>query len=338
MRVCFNTYPWAYGTPGGGERQMQFYLDALSRRREKWPGLEVDLFDQWQPDFSNMHLMHYFSAMPSSIDFLEYSKGKCGIPIILSPNFWPDPAGWGDSGVQENIKTILWLANKVIVNSRIEEEALVRLCKIDSSYISVVHNAVDDCFFKPVSSSLFREVYGVDGNYILNVANIEQRKNQLAFIRALKAFPKLQLITIGGVRENWYLDACRAEGGDQFRLIDPLPPGSELIRSAIAGCEFFAMPSLIETPSIASLEAGAAGARILTTELGSTKEYFMEHAVYVNPYDIPNMAQAIDAVLARPKDQALAKRIHALYRWDIVVEQLVDTYVGILGKNLRINT
>lgn len=338
MRVCFNTYPWAYGTPGGGERQMQFYLDALSRRREKWPGLEVDLFDQWQPDWPNVQLMHYFSCMPSSLDFLDHIKTKWSIPIVVSPNFWPDIEGWEASGVLENIKAILWLAKKVIVNSYIEEEALVRLCKIDSSCISVVHNAVENFFFEPVSSSLFRETYGVDGPYVLNVGNVEPRKNQLAFLKALKAFPKLQLITIGGVRENWYLDACRAEGGDQFHLIDPLPPGSELIRSAIAGCEFFAMPSLIETPSIASLEAGAAGARILTTELGSTKEYFMEHAVYVNPYDIPNMAEAIAAVLERPKDQALAKRIHALYRWDIVVEQLVDTYAGILGKNLRINT
>lgn len=337
MRVSFNTYPWAFGVPGGGERQMQFYRDALLRGRKKWPDLEVALFDQWQPDFSGIQLMHYFSCMPSSLDFLGHIKAKWPIPIVVSPNFWPDNEGWEASGTLENIKAILWLAKKVIVNSYIEEEALVRLCKVDSSYISVVHNAVEDCFFEPVSSSLFRETYEVDGHFVLNVGNVEPRKNQLAFLRALKAFPKLQLITIGGVRENWYLDACRAEGGDQFRLIDPLPPGSELVRSAMAGCEFFAMPSILETPSIASLEAGAAGARILTTELGSTTEYFEEHAVYVNPYDVPNMAEAIDVLLARPRNRALVERIHALYRWDIVVEQLVDVYAGVLGKNMRIS-
>lgn len=314
---------------------MQFYRNALLRGRAKWPDLQINLFDQWKPDFSDIQLMHYYSCMPSSVDFLDYSKNKRGIPIVLSPNFWPDPEGWANSGVSESIRTALWLANKVVVNSRIEEEALVRLCKIDSSYISVVHNAVEDCFFVPVSSSLFRKNYGVEGDYILNVANVEPRKNQLAFIRALKAFPKLQLITIGGVREGWYLKACRSEGDDQFRLIDPLPPSSELIRSAMAGCEFFAMPSLVETPSIASLEAGAAGAKILTTELGSTKEYFTDQAVYVNPYDVSNMMKAIEMVLAMPKDQALVKRIHALYRWDTVVQKLVDTYSSVLGVNLR---
>jgi glycosyltransferase involved in cell wall biosynthesis len=332
MKVCFNTYPWAFGVPGGGERQLQFCLAALQRAQHKWPELQFELFNQWRPDFSDMRLMHYFSCMPSSSDFLGAVKGRHKVPIVMSPNFWPDPDSWGDSGVQQNIKTLLWLADRVIVNSVIEEEALVRLCKIDSSYISVVHNAVEDCFFEPVPSSLFRETYGVHGPYVLNVGNVEPRKNQLAFLKALKAFPKLQLITIGGVRDNWYLEACVEEGGDQFRLIDALPPSCELIRSAMAGCEFFAMPSLRETPSIASLEAGAAGARILTTDLGSTTEYFEQHAVYVNPFDIDSMQDGVRAIIALPRNEALVERIRQLYRWDIVVEQLVDVYSTVLEK------
>lgn len=335
MKVAFATYPWAMGLQGGGERQMQFYLDALLRGHEKWPSLQTSLFDQWHPDFPSLQLMHYFSCMPSSRDFVDYVKVNQGVPLVVSPNFWPEPDGWAASGVLENIKTILWLANKIIVNSFIEKEALVRLCSIDGSYISVVHNAVEDCFFQPVPSELFRKQYGIEGPFVLNIGNVELRKNQLGFLKALKAFPELQLITIGGAREKGYLDACRQEGGAQFRLIDPLPPGSVLMRSAIAGCEFFAMPSLRETPSIASLEAGAAGAKILTTDLGSTTEYFEGHAVYVNPYDEPNMIEGIKTVLARPKNQALVERIHALYRWDIVVEALVDTYADVLGTPVR---
>jgi glycosyltransferase involved in cell wall biosynthesis len=131
------------------------------------------------------------------------------------------------------------------------------------------------------------------------------------------------------------LNACREEGKDQFRLIDPLPPSCELIRSAMAGCEFFAMPSLRETPSIASLEAGAAGARILTTDLGSPTEYFEKLAVYVNPYDTLSMIEGIEEVLSRSRDRTLVGRIYALYRWDVVVEKLVDTYAAVLGKDLR---
>lgn len=338
MKICFNTYPWAFGVPGGGERQMMFYRDALQRGQNKWPKLNIELFDQWRPDFSSFGLMHYFSCMPSSLDFIDFAKARKGLPIILSPNFWPDPESWESADVIENIRTILWLANKVVVNSWIEEEALVRLCKIDSSYISVVHNAVEDYFFEPASPTLFRDKYGIKGRYILNVANVEPRKNQYAFLKSLKAFPDLQLITIGGIRENWYFDACREEGREQFRLISLLPPGNEMIRSAIAGCEFFAMPSLRETPSIASLEAGAAGARVLTTDLGSTTEYFDKHVVYVNPYDLSSLANGVEEILSRDKDSALTSHIKNLYRWGVVVEKLVDTYSDVLGENLRSGT
>ncbi|TPG64837.1 glycosyltransferase [Ewingella americana] len=336
MNICLNTYPWAFGIPGGGEQQLHFYRDALIRGSEKWPSLNIELFDQWQPKFDKMQLMHYFSCMPSSLDFLDVVKARRGIPLLISPNFWPEPEDWKASGVYDDVNSILWLADKIVVNSFIEEEALVRLCKIDSSRISVIHNAVQDCFFSPIDPALFRDKYNVDGPFILNIGNVEPRKNQFAFLKALKEFPTLQLITIGGVRENWYLNACKEEGGEQFRLIDPLPPGSELLRSAIAGCEFFAMPSLRETPSIASLEAGAAGAKILTTDLGSTTEYFQDYADYVNPYDIVSMSEGIGAALAKEKNDGLSLRIKELYRWDVVVEKLVDTYSGLIGTDLRV--
>lgn len=336
MKVCLNTYPWAFGTPGGGEQQLRFYHEALLRGSNKWPSLDVELYEQWQPKFKEMKLMHYFSCMPSSIDFLNFIRSNQGIPLLISPNFWPDPESWKVSGVFDDISTILWLADKVVVNSIIEEEALVRLCKIDSSRISVIHNAVQDCFFEPIAPDLFREQYQVEGPFILNVGNVEPRKNQLAFLKALKKFPDLKLITIGGVRDAWYLNACLLEGGSQFRLIEPMAPGSETLRSAMAGCEFFAMPSLIETPSIASLEAAAAGAKILTTNLGSTVEYFKDYVDYVNPYDIISMSEGVESVLAKGKNEALSLHIKEFYRWDVVVEKLVDTYSGLTGTDLRV--
>ena len=331
-RISLNTYPWAFGVPGGGEMQMQFYQSAIQRQSNKWPEVELSLFNMWKPDFQAMSLMHYFSCMPSARDFLAYTKGQLGVPLVISPNFWPDPEGWKASGVDEQINTILWLADKVIVNSFIEEEALVRLCKIDSERIQIVYNAVEDVFFEPVDPELFRNTFDVRGPFVLNVANVEPRKNQVAFLKALKAFPDLQLITIGGARDSLYRDACLAEGRGQFRIIDPLPAGSKLLRSAMAGCEFFAMPSLRETPSIASLEAGAAGAKILSTDLGSPVEYFQDLAIYVNPYDVANMQEAVYIILTQPKSSALSERIFSLYRWDVVVENLVQCYSDVLRK------
>lgn len=333
MRICLNTYPWAFGVPGGGERQLHNYHDALVRGASKWPKLEATLFNPWSPQFEEIDLMHYFGCLPSGVDFLDFVKVKQHIPLVMSPNFFPDPEGWAKSGVLDAIKTNLWLADKIIVNSFIEEEALVRLMQIDSSRISIIPNGVDDLFFQKISPNIFRDVFNIEGAYVLNVGNVEPRKNQLAMLKALKAFPSLQLVTIGGIREAWYSDACQAEGGGQFVSIPALKPGSELLRSAMAGCEFFAMPSLVETPSIASLEAGAAGCKILTTDLGSTTEYFKNHVTYINPYDVLQIQSGIELVLFEKNSSILSDHIQANYRWDIVVERLVATYESVLNTS-----
>ncbi|MDH6420907.1 glycosyltransferase involved in cell wall biosynthesis [Polynucleobacter sphagniphilus] len=332
MRVSYNTYPYAFGVPGGGERQLHFCKDAISRQINFWPELNVNLFNMWNPDFHHIDLMHYFSCMPDSLEFLSFCKKKFNIPLVISPNFWPEPEEWKLTGVFDQISSIFWLADKLIVNSFIEKEALVRLCRVDPSKIHIVPNAVNDCYFDAISADIFRKEFNITGEFILNVANVEPRKNQLAFLKALKRFPQLQLITIGGVRNRWYASECIKEGGAQFRIIEALAPGSIMLRSAMAACKFFAMPSLIETPSIASLEAGAAGAKLLMTDQGSTKEYFHNHVTYINPYDINNISDSIDEILLYSKDGVLAEHIKLLYRWDIVVVQLVRCYSDLLKK------
>lgn len=336
MNISLCTYPWAFDTPGGGERQLQHYYDALKRGQSKWPDLNVSRFDPWNPDLKNVQIMHYFGCMPSSMDFLNHVRTVRSIPLITSPNFWPDPDGWKKSGVYENIKAILWLSNLTIVNSFTEEEALVRLMQIDSSRIAIVPNATDSLFFDPVSPDIFRAEFGIHGKYILNVANVETRKNQLAFLKALKSFPDLKLVTVGHVRESWYLDACQTEGGDQFRLISVLEPGSLMLRSAMAGSEFFAMPSLVETPSIASLEAGAAGVKVLTTHLGSTRDYFNDTVTYVNPFDLDSLKSGIQLTIDAPVTSELQVRIKNNYTWDVIVDSLVDAYSRVAGRDLKI--
>lgn len=331
MNVQFATYPWAFGTPGGGERQLQYYFAALKKQCNNHE-IDFKLYDSWNPELSGSGILHYFSAMPSSVNFLSYIKNHTDYSIVLSPNFWPEPEEWEKSGVLEQIKAILWMADLVIVNSWIEEEALVRYMQIDSSRIAVVYNGVDDVFFEEQTDRLFRKTYNITGDYILNVANIEPRKNQLAFIRALKEFPELKLVTIGGTRETWFVDAVKKDGGEQFIHIPPVEPASDILRSAIAGCEFFAMPSLVETPSISLLEAAAGGAKILTTDRGSGSEYCMEFATYINPFDLSLIRDGIRSVRASSFAPQLRDRIRQNYTSKPIAESLIEAYSRVLTK------
>ena len=55
-----------------------------------------------------------------------------------------------------------------------------------------------------------------DKEHILNVANIEPRKNQQMLLRAMKECPELKLINIGQCRDKEYYQECKREGGSVF--------------------------------------------------------------------------------------------------------------------------
>ena len=69
------------------------------------------------------------------------------------------------------------------------------------------------------------------------------------------------------------------------------------------------MPSLLETPSIAALEAAKTGKKILITEVGSAFEYFENFAIYLNPSSIESCKEGILQILNFKLDQE-AFKIH----------------------------
>ena len=129
-------------------------------------------------------------------------------------------------------------------------------------------------FLIPSDTELFRNQFAIEGRFVLNVANIEPRKNQIRLAEVMKNFPDCKLVLIGHIRDPDYLQRVLEVGGSQLRYVGPLPHDSLLLRSAYRGCEFFALPSLLETPGLVALEAAAQGAPLLLTSEGCCAEYF----------------------------------------------------------------
>jgi glycosyltransferase involved in cell wall biosynthesis len=184
-----------------------------------------------------------------------------------------------------------------------------------------------------VAPDLFRGEYAIHDRFILNVGNIEPRKNQLALVRAMKSFPELKLVLIGHQRDPEYAKACFAEGGDQLIYTGTLAHDSPLLRSAYSACEAFVLPSTLETPGLAALEAHAAGARIAVTKVGSTEEYFAEHVAYLDPSDVDSIAQSIrDALTHKRTGTANTLGTARDLTWQAVLSPLKDLYDSLLRK------
>lgn len=318
-KILFYTYPWAFDVAGGGERQLQIYANSLKNY-----DVESECYDMWHSRIDNFQIFHCFSVMPSCIDMCDYAKQK-GLKLVISPNLWITKETVGNYP-SDQIWNMFELADKILVNSNMEGDQMSSVFGFPRDKFKTIYNGADSDFMIPADPSIFKNKFNLVRPFILNVANIEPRKNQLAFINALRITkPDLDFVIVGEVRDEAYAAKCKIAGGDHIKYVGSLPYASALLRSAIAGCEFFAMPSLLETPSIAAIEAACAGAKILLTNIGSTHEYFGDSVTYVDPLSPSSLSSGIqNALTSSPDKSTWASRNRFL--WPSILPDLSEFY------------
>ncbi len=328
MKVLFATYPMAFHTPGGGEVQLLAYKKHLPSH-----GVDVTLFDPWNPRFMDYDAVHFFSCIGGSSHFCRFIK-QLGLPLFVSSSLWITEETKHLYPVDE-IRIQLDLADCVVTNSNLESQMLSQVLNLPLNKFEAVYNGVDDIFFQAVPAELFRDNFGIQEKFVLNVGNIEPRKNQLALIRAMKSFPEMKLVLIGHQRDTAYANQCIEEGGDQLIYVGPIDHYSPLLRSAYSACELFCLPSTLETPGLAALEAYASGCAIAVTEIGSAKEYFFDNVQYVNPDTDGSIIKAINEII---KERKISKKIAPsandfnFINWNSVTQPLKKIYRSRIEK------
>lgn len=326
-------------------------LTQITRTAEELRTLGIDaaLFDPWKRfDRKTADLVHLFGANIGTYH-LARELVTLGVPLVVSPIVFSNHSAgfvraglsvtralqrvwrgvWSDYGLCADI--CRWAA-RVLPNTSDEADLLVRGYRVDPRKISLVPNGVDPVFGQG-DPALFRATYGVD-RFVLNVGHIgHERKNVLRLIQALAEVERPAVI-IGRVIQGAYGDACLREAAKHphIRLIDGLDPGSPMLASAYAACDLFVLPSLFETPGIAALEAALAGAKIVITERGGTREYFGDHAFYVDPLSVRSIRGGIRRGLAAPGSSGLRERVRANYLWEHVARRTAETYAAVLQE------
>ena len=321
MRVLFNTYPWAFDCPGGGEMQLLKYAEYLPQ-----VGVKVVFHDLWHPAFDRVDLVHFFSGMGGSVHFCNYVK-RCGLPLVISSSLWVTEETRHLYPLDE-IRGQFALADAIIPNSEIEADQLARILDLPRERFHPVPNGVDPLFLQPVPEEVFRRRFGIEGSFILNVGNIEPRKNQRALIEAVAPLG-LPLVLIGHVRDRDYFERAMAEGAGFTRYLGPLDHHDPALRSAYRACSVFVLPSTLETPGLAALEAAACGAKLVVTAEGSTREYFGEAAVYVDPEAPVAIRTGILAASNASPHTLREERAIARYTWGRIAENLKVAYEAV---------
>lgn len=171
--------------------------------------------------------------------------------------------------------------------------------------------------------------------YVLAVSTIEPRKNYPRLLAAFDAIavadPDLVLVIAGG--DGWGVepfDAALASthARDRVRRLGYVSDHDRA--DLFAGAHAVAYPSIYEGFGLVALEAMAAGVPVMTTRGGALPEAVGDAAVLADPYDVDDLAAALQRVC---DDDALRADLIAkgrarvpLFTWERSVDDFVTLY------------
>lgn len=322
MKVMFATYPMAFHTPGGGEMQLLAYQKHLPAY-----GINVNLFNLWDPQFLTHHIVHFFSCIGGSTHLCAFVK-ELGLPLVISASLWITEKNKHNYPI-DDIRNQLTLADKIITNSVMESNNLSTVLNLPDEKFVTVYNGIDTHFLTPTDANIFRKHFNINDRFILNVGNIEPRKNQLQLIKAIQPLNNTKLVLIGHVRNHDYLQKILSAGNNQVIYLGPIEHDSILLRSAYAACDVFALPSKLETPGLAALEAAAQGAKLVLTNEGSCSEYFGNNAIFVDPLSVSSIQ---DGLIQALSTSYTIKPFFTIseYAWTNTVKTLAQIYHSVI--------
>lgn len=323
---------------GGPNTQMRNTIAHMAEHN-----VRVTLFDSWRPfKPGDCDLFHIFAANIGTYH-LAREIHALGVPLVISPIIYSLHSShfirnalrvtrlaqkfakgvWTDYALSADV--CAW-AQRVLPNTKAEMELVTRGLGVPQEKIRVIPNGVDERFLN-ADPELFKRTYGLE-KFILNVGHTgHERKNVLSLIKALGTIDHPAVI-IGRIIKSDYGDACVREAAKykHVLLIDGLDNHSGMLASAYAACDVFVLPSLFETPGIAALEAGLAGAKVVITKYGGTEEYFEQMAEYVEPRSVESIRRGILRALQAEKTDLLKEHIAHEFLWPRVAEKTVTVY------------
>jgi glycosyltransferase involved in cell wall biosynthesis len=294
-------------------------------------------------------------------------------PIVLSTIYWHHTGQWFDGAVSahkswEFVSKILgakrslqfyenWQRFKVrrgkhgrrlaqhlsipaqlLPNSLIEVnhlQSVLGFRDIPQDKIMVVPNGVKSELYdpKPPPNRSFSEEFGLN-NFVLEVARIQKAKNQLGLIEALFDL-KIPIVFIGqpSPYEEEYVNCCYSLAKERGNTYFIGSKSQQELAGIYALASVHVLPSWRETPGLASLEAAAAGCRVVSTEVGSAREYFEDLAWYCHPRDPASIRTAVAQAMNAPPSDELRRRVLERYTWDIAARTTLKAYHRALKLN-----
>lgn len=197
-------------------------------------------------------------------------------------------------------------SDKIIAISRQTMRDIRDFFHIPESKIEVVYQGCDPIFGQAVQEdvkSSVREKYQINGPYILYVGSIEERKNLLLLVKALKELKEdISVIAIG--KHTPYTDTVETyirenNLSGRVRILTHIPFNE--LAAFYQMATLFVYPSFFEGFGIPILEAQLAGIPVIAATGSCLEEAGGSSALYTDPRNEQELRSLIESVLNEPK-------------------------------------
>ncbi len=298
---------WSYDVSAPAERGRPGWLPegvgyrpvSTPRRplRVAWTAVGRPRLERLVGGFDLVHALHPSSPVPTR------RPGVLTVHDLMPlqhPEWYKRGETWGFRRTMDGLAGNGW---RVIAVSGHVAGLLEEVVGMPHDRITVIHEAVDGRFGRPVGPDRLRQVclaHGVaPGKYLLALGNIWTRKNLGTVVRAMAAVEPgdLPLLLVG--KPGTTAAEVRAEVGrlhleDRIRIVGFVP--DEALPALLQGALCLVHPSVDEGFGLPPLEAMAAGTAVVAARAGSIPEIVGAAALMVEPLDVDAWAAAITRV------------------------------------------
>lgn len=204
-------------------------------------------------------------------------------------------------------------ADRIIAASEATKRDIAHLLGVSHEKIDVVYDGCNPIYSEPVEIEAVEEVkrkYNLPERYLLNIGNMEERKNFGLIVEAMAELPEdVHLVVVG--RETSYtrriksrIKSLRME--ERVHIVRNVELEE---RPAIyKGADIFIYPSKFEGFATEILEALTVGVPVIAARGSSLEEAGGEHSIYVSSKDC---GELVDAIELLSKDDELRSRMIA---------------------------
>jgi len=345
MKIYLASYQTLMINRGGPTYKILCLKDTLEKL-----GVDVCLFNMWDYDlkFTDDDLVHIFNANIHTYPMANNLK-LYGAKYVVNPIFYSNHSAQKihlyrmlEAPFKKIFKRtysdyfftkyVCDNAKMVLPNTRDEGNLLCGALGVEREKIQIIHNGVEERFAH-ADPSIFEKKYGLK-DFILYVGHLGAvRKNGPKIIEALQRIDHPSVI-IADVLKNEEGDLCREMLSHSKNIlhIDWLKHDDPMFASAYAACHTFILPTRYETPGRAALEAGLAGANVVITPYGGTREYFEQYAEYTEPSSVHSIVEVTEKSLEKKKDSVLKDHILKNFLWDKIARQTLQMYKRVLAQ------